>query len=136
MLFRSDSVDNHYRFSDGGLSNVKGYEAYSKIGRTYAKMADLNHRNKMTDTYVKIQLVGTPDECIDQIAYLRSLTGMEHLVCEFSYGGLPHEEAEQNLRLFSERVKPVLQSDPLFTKPAKIVTELPAAQDVGVFVPA
>ena len=131
-----DSVDNHYRFSDGGLSNVKGYEAYSKIGRTYAKMADLTHRQKMTDTYVKIQLVGTPDDCIQQIAELRSLTGLDHLVCEFSYGGLPHDEAEQNLRLFADKVKPVLQSDSLFTRPPEIVTDLPTYEDTGVFVPA
>ena len=90
----------------------------------------------MTDTYVKIQLVGTPDDCIQQIAELRSLTGLDHLVCEFSYGGLPHDEAEQNLRLFADKVKPVLHSDSLFTQPAKIVTDLPTIQDTGVFVPA
>src|SRR5262249_28201949 len=71
-----DSVDNHYRFSDGGLGSVKGYEAYGKIGRTYAKMTDQAHRRKMTDTYVRIQIVGTPDECLDQIKMLRQYTGL------------------------------------------------------------
>ena len=113
-----DSVDNHYRFSDGGLASVKGYEAYGRIGRTYAKMADQTHRNKMTDTYVKIQIVGTPDECLQQIAQLRQYTGLDHLVCEFGYGGLPHHEAELNMRLFADRVMPVLQRDKLFTAAA------------------
>ena len=131
-----DSVDNHYRFSDGGLAQVKGYEAYGRIGRTYAKMTDQTHRQKMTDTYVKIQLVGTPDDCIQQIAQLRSLTGLDHLVCEFSYGGLPHDESELNLRLFADRVRPVLQRDSLFTRPAEIVTDLPETQEETVFVPA
>ena len=131
-----DSVDNHYRFSDGGLAQVKGYEAYGRIGRTYAKMADQTHRQKMTDTYVKIQIVGTPDDCIQQIAQLRGLTGLDHLVCEFSYGGLPHDESELNLRLFADRVRPVLQRDPLFTRPAEIVTDLPETQEETVFVPA
>jgi len=62
-------------------------------------MADQTHRNKMTDTYVKIQIVGTPDECLQQIAQLRQYTGLDHLVCEFGYGGLPHHEAELNMRL-------------------------------------
>ena len=131
-----DSVDNHYRFSDGGLSSVKGYEAYGKIGRTYAKMADQTHRQKMTDVYVKIQIVGSPDECIDQIAELRKLTGLDHLVCEFGYGGLPHEQAEQNMRLFADKVLPTLKSDRRFTAKPEIVMTPPILSDEGVFVPA
>jgi alkanesulfonate monooxygenase SsuD/methylene tetrahydromethanopterin reductase-like flavin-dependent oxidoreductase (luciferase family) len=131
-----DSVDNHYRFSDGGLSSVKGYETYDKIGRTYAKMNDQSYRQRMTDTYVRIQIVGTPDNCIQQIADLRRLTGLDHLVCEFSYGGLPHDESELNLRLFAEKVRPVLQQDALFTSPPPILTEPPEYEEAGVFVPA
>jgi len=131
-----DSVDNHYKFSDGGLSSVKGYEAYSKIGRTYAKMNDQSYRNRMTDTYVRIQIVGTPDECIDQVASLRRLTGLDHLVCEFGYGGLPHHEAEMNMRLFADKVRPVLQTDAKFAGEPDIITSLPELKEAGVFVPA
>jgi len=131
-----DSVDNHYRFSDGGLSSVKGYEAYDRIGRTYAKMNDQSYRQRMTDTYVRIQIVGTPDDCIEQVAELRKLTGLDHLVCEFSYGGLPHDESELNMRLFAEKVRPVLQTDALFTIPPPILTEPPEYKEAGVFVPA
>jgi len=131
-----DSVDNHYRFSDGGLSSVKGYEAYNKIGRTYAKMADPGHRQKMTDVYVKIQIAGTPDDCIQQIGELRRLTGMDHLVCEFGYGGMPHHDAEVNMRLFANTVLPVLQHDPAFTAKPEIITAPPVLSDEGVFVPA
>ncbi len=131
-----DSVDNHYRFSDGGLSNVKGYEGYSKIGRTYAKMNDLSYRARMTDTYVKIQIIGTPDDCIQQVAELRQVTGLHHLVCEFGYGGLPHHEAEVNMRLFAEKVRPVLQSDAAFVKEPDIITSTPELKESGVFVPA
>lgn len=132
-----DSVDNHYRFSDGGLSNVKGYEAYSRIGRTYAKMNDLSYRSRMTDTYVKIQIIGTPDDCIQQVAELRKVTGLHHLACEFGYGGLPHHEAEVNMRLFADKVRPVLQSDAAFTKEPDIITSAPEqTESSAVFVPA
>lgn len=131
-----DSVDNHYKFSDGGLSSVKGYEAYSRIGRTYAKMNDQSYRNRMTDTYVRIQIVGTPDDCIDQVAKLRALTGLDHLVCEFGYGGLPHHEAEMNMRLFADKVRPVLQTDAKFAAEPEIITSLPELKEAGVFVPA
>ena len=35
-----DSIDNHYHFSDGHLADVKGYEAYGKMTKTYAKMKE------------------------------------------------------------------------------------------------
>jgi alkanesulfonate monooxygenase SsuD/methylene tetrahydromethanopterin reductase-like flavin-dependent oxidoreductase (luciferase family) len=110
-----DSIDNHYHFSDGHLASVKGYEFYGKMTKTYSKMKDETFRQQATEFYVKIQVVGTPDDCIQQLAELQRLTGMDHLVTEFAYGGMPHEEAEINMRLFADRVMPVLQRDPTFT---------------------
>jgi alkanesulfonate monooxygenase SsuD/methylene tetrahydromethanopterin reductase-like flavin-dependent oxidoreductase (luciferase family) len=110
-----DSIDNHYHFSDGHLASVKGYEFYGKMTKTYSKMKDETFRQQATEFYVKIQVVGTPDDCIQQLAELQRLTGTNHLVTEFAYGGMPHEEAEINMRLFADRVMPVLQRDPTFT---------------------
>jgi alkanesulfonate monooxygenase SsuD/methylene tetrahydromethanopterin reductase-like flavin-dependent oxidoreductase (luciferase family) len=110
-----DSIDNHYHFSDGHLAAVKGYESYGKMARTYAKMNESDEaRQKATDFYVKIQIIGTPKDCLDQIAELTRLTGLDHLVTEFSFGAMPHEEAEINMRLFADRVMPILQRDPAF----------------------
>jgi alkanesulfonate monooxygenase SsuD/methylene tetrahydromethanopterin reductase-like flavin-dependent oxidoreductase (luciferase family) len=110
-----DSIDNHYHFSDGHLASVKGYEFYGKMAKTYSKMKDESYRKKATDFYVKIQIVGTPGDCLQQLAELHRLTGLDHLVTEFGYGGMPHEEAELNMRLFAERVMPVLQRDRVFS---------------------
>ncbi len=110
-----DSIDNHYHFSDGHLASVKGYEFYGKMAKTYSKMKDESYRKKATDFYVKIQIVGTPDDCLQQLAELHRLTGLDHLVTEFGYGCMPHEEAELNMRLFAERVMPVLQRDRAFS---------------------
>ncbi len=109
-----NSIDNHYHFSDGHLAGVKGYESYGKLAKTYTKMKDANFRTKATDFYVSIQIVGTPDDCIQQIAELRRLTGMDHLVTEFSFGSMPHHLSELNMRLFAEKVLPVLQRDAAF----------------------
>jgi len=109
------SIDDHYHFSDGHLATVKGYETYGKMARTYAKInEDAVSRQKATDFYVSIQIVGTPQDCLDKIAELQRLTGMDHLVTEYSFGAMPHEEAELNMRLFADRVLPVLQRDPAF----------------------
>ncbi len=128
-----DSIDNHYHFSDGHLANVKGYEAYGKMTKTYAKMKEEVARQKATEFYVKIQIVGTPDDCIQQIAELRSLSGTDHVIADFSYGGMPHEEGELNMRLFADRVVPVLQRDALFAAPPKHHT---SAAHEDVFAPA
>ena len=61
---------------------------------------------------------------------------MDHLVAEFSFGGLPHEEAEVNMRLFADKVLPVLQRDPAFAAPkAPAVVTVSAARE-NVFAPA
>ena len=130
-----DSIDNHYHFSDGHLANVKGYESYGKMAKTYSKLKDEKAREKMTDFYVNIQIVGTPDDCIQQIGELQQLTGTDHIVCDFSYGGMPHEQGELNMRLFADRVLPVLQRDTAFRGPG-VVPELEAAPQEDVFAPA
>jgi alkanesulfonate monooxygenase SsuD/methylene tetrahydromethanopterin reductase-like flavin-dependent oxidoreductase (luciferase family) len=113
-----DSIDNHYHFSDGHLAAVKGYEFYGGMAKTYSKMKDPGFRQKATDFYVKIQIVGTPDDCLAQLAELHRLTGLDHLVTEFAFGGMPHEQAEINMRLFADRVMPALQRDRAFAAPA------------------
>lgn len=112
-----DSIDAHYHFSDGHLASVKGYEFYGRMAKTYSKMQDPAFREKATDFYVKIQVVGTPADCLEKLAELRRLTGTDHLVTEFAFGGMPHEEAELNMRLFADQVRPVLQRDAAFAGP-------------------
>ena len=134
-----DSIDKHYHFSDGHLASVKGYEFYGKMTKTYSKMKDPTFREKATDFYVKIQVVGTPDECLQQLAELRRLTGLDHLVTEFGFGGMPHEQAELNMRLFADRVVPVLQRDAAFSDPVTLAAggnAAPADRPSGVFAPA
>ncbi|HWB50242.1 MAG TPA: LLM class flavin-dependent oxidoreductase [Stellaceae bacterium] len=132
------SIDDHYHFSDGHLSTVKGYESYGKMARTYAKINEsAETKQKATDFYVSIQIVGTPADCLEQIRELRGCTGMDHLVTEFSFGGLPHEEAEVNMRLFADRVLPVLQRDPAFAAPAEgPAAAAPPAATERLFAPA
>ena len=134
-----DSIDDHYHFSDGHLASVKGYEFYGGMAKTYSKMKDESFRKKATEFYVKIQIVGTPDECLEQVAELRRLTGVDHLVTEFAFGGMPHEQAERNMRLFADRVMPVLQRDRAFAGGASngARTATPGVEGAtGVFAPA
>jgi hypothetical protein len=64
---------------------------------------------------------------------LRSLTGTDHIISDFSYGGMPHEDGELNMRLFADRVVPVLQRDALFAAPPE---KRIATPQEDVFAPA
>src|SRR5262249_59546096 len=131
------SIDNHYHFSDGHLATVKGYETYGKMAKTYARLQSPEERIRATEFYVKIQIVGTPEDCIEQIAELQRLTGTDHLVTEFSFGGIPHDDAEKNIRFFASRVLPVLQQDTAFaTPPAPTMAILKEATKNDLFAPA
>src|SRR5688572_19251329 len=130
-----DSIDAHYNFSDGHLANVKGYESYGKMAKTYAKLKDPVARSKMNDFYVSIQIVGTPDDCIQKLGELQRLTGTDHVVCDFSYGRMPPDKGELNMRAFADRAMPVLQRDAAFTGPA-VVLERTGKPQSDVFAPA
>jgi len=107
------------------------------MAKTYARLQDEQERVRATEFYVKIQIVGTPEDCIAQIAELQRLTGTDHVVTEFSYGGIPHADAEKNMRLFAERALPVLQRDAAFAAPpAPTMTTLQGAAKSDLFAPA
>ncbi|MCA9821617.1 MAG: LLM class flavin-dependent oxidoreductase [Dehalococcoidia bacterium] len=133
-----DSIDNHYHFSDGHLASVKGYESYGKMAKTYTKMKDPDFKTKATEYYIKIQIVGTPDDCLQQLETLQQVTGTDHIVCDYSYGGMPHHDGELNMRLFADQVLPVLQHDARFKATGAIDTSGISAKagHEGVFAPA
>ena len=80
------------------------------------------------------KIVGTPEDCIQQIGELQRVTGTDHVVTEFSFGGIPHDDAEKNMRLFASRVLPVLQNDSAFAAPPAPVTQGTTSSDL--FAPA
>ena len=62
----------------------------------------------------------------------------DHLATEFAFGGMPHHEAELNMRLFADRVMPALQRDAAFAAPVApgAGEATPVGQSEGIFAPA
>ena len=58
--------------------------------------------------------------------------GMDHLISEFGYGGMPAHEAELNMRVFADHVVPVIQRDRAFVTVAPIKQEFETQGDVYV----
>ena len=110
------SIDDHYHFSDGHLATVKGYESYGKMAQHLRqdrrKRRDPARRRPISTSASRSS--ARPRDCLEKIAELQRLTGLDHLVTEYSFGAMPHEEAELNMRLFADKVLPMLQRDPAF----------------------
>ena len=71
-------------------------------------------KSKAVDFFVSLHVTGTPQQCLDKITEIRNKTGMDHFVGQFSYGGMPYAKSEKNMRLFAEKVKPILQDEKAF----------------------
>jgi hypothetical protein len=113
-----DSIDRHYRFSDGHLTGVKGYEFYAKLAKTYTKLtADEQAKAKAVEFYRSLHAAGTPDQVLEKIRYVHHTVPLEHMVGTFAFGGLPYPKLERSVKLFAEKVLPVLQNDPAFKLP-------------------
>ena len=113
-----DSIDRHYRFSDGHLTGVKGYEFYAKLAKTYTKLtADEQAKAKAVEFYRSLHAAGTAAQVLEKIRYIHHTVPLEHMVGTFAFGGLPSPQLERSFKLFAEKVLPVLQNDPAFQLP-------------------
>jgi len=101
------SADLHYEISKGAHKNVKGYEFYSQMGQAAAAAG----HNAVTENFISFQVAGTPQTCLEKIAFIKSKIHMNHFVAVFKYGGMPIAVAEENMRRFAATVMPALQRD-------------------------
>jgi alkanesulfonate monooxygenase SsuD/methylene tetrahydromethanopterin reductase-like flavin-dependent oxidoreductase (luciferase family) len=101
------SADAHYEISKGAHQNVKGYEFYSQMGQ----LAQMAGQDLVTENFVNFQVAGTPEMCLEKIAFIKSKVQMNHFVAVFKYGGMPIALAEENMRRFAATVMPALQRD-------------------------
>jgi len=119
------SVDNHYRFSDGHLTGIKGYEYYTKVAKTYAKIDAATATNpngeaartaakKPSASMDNLHVWGTPAQALEKLRYIHQLTGASDFLGQFTIGGISFENARRSMTLFAEKIAPVVQSDPAF----------------------
>ena len=104
-----NTVIDHYEFKADHLKKIKGYESYGIMqDRVSAEGGD----QEMIDFFLDLQIWGTPEQCKAKIVDICNRIGSDAFTGVFSYAGMPWEEAERNLRLFSEAVVPGLHALP------------------------
>ena len=102
-----DSAMRHYQFLGDHLQGLKGYEYYAQMAKMRAAMPE------GADTaaiYLQNNIWGSPATCLEKLKRVNDMMGADEFVAVFSYGSMPVEKAEKNMRLFAEKVLPATQS--------------------------
>lgn len=102
----SRSALEHYEFHNEGLANIKGYEYYGALAKNIAKHGIESFVNFLAD----LQIWGTPDAVYEKMVEYQKLTDCAGFINVFSYGGMPHEMARNNMQLFAKTVLPRLKA--------------------------
>jgi alkanesulfonate monooxygenase SsuD/methylene tetrahydromethanopterin reductase-like flavin-dependent oxidoreductase (luciferase family) len=101
-----ETVLRHYELAGDHLKNTKGYEYYGSMSKALNKHGEQSG----IDFFCDLQVYGTPDQCFEKIMDIRSMVGNDTFLCVPDYADMPPAEAERNLRLFADTVKPRLQA--------------------------
>ena len=96
----------HYEFELAPHAGVKGYEFYTDITR----YIDKHGSDQAIDDFVTLMPWGTPDQAIEKVAFIRDKVGIAGFTPNFSFAGMPAEDAERSVRLFATEVLPELRT--------------------------
>lgn len=96
---------HYFEWNNPGFEGVHGYEEY-----LVKQTADVGVADASLEARRNTQPIGTPDQIIDRIKALQEAISLEMVVVHVFYGGMPRDKAEKSLRLFAEKVLPVIQA--------------------------
>ena len=99
------TVLDHYNFAGDHLAKTKGYEYYGKMAEKINQLG----ADKTIEYFTDLQVYGTPEQVYEKIMDIHKRVNNSSYVGVFSYAGMPHEEADRNLRLFAKEVMPELK---------------------------
>lgn len=99
--FFHSNVD-HYEMAGDHFATTKGYERYAD-GAQRIKDAGLQGA---ADKYAETALWGNPERILGQIEAIRDVLGDFELIIAPCFGGMPYDQAQESLELFSREVLP------------------------------
>jgi len=100
------SVLRHYEFESAPHAGVKGYEFYTHITR----YLDKHGSHQAIDDFVALMPWGTPEQVLEKVAFIRDKVGISGFTPNFSFAGMPAEDAKRSVRLFAAEVLPELHA--------------------------
>jgi alkanesulfonate monooxygenase SsuD/methylene tetrahydromethanopterin reductase-like flavin-dependent oxidoreductase (luciferase family) len=59
--------------------------------------------------FAKLMPWGTPDQVLEKLSTIRTMIDANGFMLNFSYAGMPYDEAERNVQLFAKKVLPEIK---------------------------
>jgi len=100
------TVAAHYEFGGEHFKSLPSYGTYVTLGELSAKAGG---PEKAYKDYIGANLIGTPEELLEQHLRRRELVGDYDILANFSFGGMPYELVYQQMKLFADKVMPRLK---------------------------
>ena len=95
----------HYEMTAEHFGQAKGYEFYCNVGRYITR----HGADSAAEDFAKLMPIGTPDQVMDKLQYIRDTIDNNAVMVQTSYAGMPWDEAERNLQCFARHCLPELQ---------------------------
>ncbi|MGH7778568.1 MAG: LLM class flavin-dependent oxidoreductase [Candidatus Binataceae bacterium] len=100
------SVIKHYEMTSEKFGRHRGYESYSAITKFIGK----HGIDGAAAGFVNLMPWGTPGMVIEKLAMIRDTIDANAFLLNFSYGGMPYDEAERNMKCFVKHVLPEVKN--------------------------
>lgn len=97
---------NHYEMKGDHFAS-KGAGKYDFYARSASIMRSVGDEG-MRKMFTECQIYGTPAQMLAQIKGIEDLVGSIDLNVTFSFAGMPYDYAKRSMRLFADKVLPVL----------------------------
>jgi hypothetical protein len=105
------------------FAKTSGYEYYGKGARIMREAGG----DQAAKFFRDLQVWGTPAQCVDKIVAIKETINAEEFVANVSYGGLPYEEVEANLRLYASEVAPRVKRIPAAGRTSAAPSTMPTS---------
>src|SRR2546426_284153 len=115
----------HYEMASEHFGSSKSYEFYRHVHQYIGR----HGMEGAAKDFVNLMPWGTPDQVLEKLAFIRDTIHMNGTMFNFSYAGMPYDEAERSLKCFAKHVLPELKKwdTPPLVEPAPLSMPASAA---------
>ncbi len=106
------TVIKHYEMTSEKFGQYRSYESYRQISKFIAK----HGIDGAALDFARLMPWGTPDMVLEKLRFIRDTIDASGFMLNFSYAGMPYDEAERNMKCFVKHVLPEVkkwQAEPL-----------------------
>ena len=112
----------HYEMTSEKFGQNKSYEFYSGVSKYIAR----HGMDSAAKDFASLMPFGTPAEVLEKLKFMQETIDNNGIMGNFSYAGMPFDEAERNIKCFATHVMPELKKWKTAPLPEPAELKLPA----------